>query len=245
MGVGEVLDTGFRLARQNYRLLATTTAWAVAPAFVVGAILDLVVRVPGIGSIAIVIGEWVATLALVFACAHLISPIGLFDELQPGPLYRSAGSRLLRTLVWGIVVGLISIPLLILFPLGIYVWTRWAVSWMSVVIEGDGPIQSLRRSWGLTRRAWWHTLGVIFVSGLIIGIASAVVSGIFGAIGAVLTLTGSAAIGGVFSIFGSSLATIFVTPFSIAISVVLYYELRARQEGFDLEAQARQQWQPS
>jgi hypothetical protein len=97
----------------------------------------------------------------------------------------------------------------------------------------------------LTRRAWWHTLGVFVVSGLIIGIASAVVSGIFGAIGTVLTLTGSAAVGGVFSIFGSSLATIFVTPFSVAISVVLYYELRARQEGFDLESRARQQWQAS
>jgi hypothetical protein len=245
MGVGEVLDNGFRLARQNYRLLATTTAYAVAPAFVIGAILDLVVRVPSIGSVAIVIGELLAWLALVFACSHLIAPTGLVGELQPGPLYRLARARVLRTIVWGVVVGVISIPLAILFPLGIYVWTRWSVSLMGVVIEGDGPIESLRRSWRLTRRAWWHTLGVFVVSGLIIGIASAVVSGIFGAIGAVLTLTGSAAVGGVFSIFGSSLATIFVTPFSVAISVVLYYELRARQEGFDLESRARQQWQAS
>jgi hypothetical protein len=152
---------------------------------------------------------------------------------------------MLATLLYTIVVVIIAIPLVILFPLGIYLGGRWAASWIAVILEGDGPIQSLRRSWNLTRRAWWHTFGVYFVSGLIIGIASAVVGGIFGAVGAVFAVTGSAAIGGVFTILGSSLATIFVTPFSVAISVVLYFELRARQEGFDLESRAREQWQGS
>ena len=32
MGIGEVLDAGFTLARRNFRSLATTTAWGGYPA---------------------------------------------------------------------------------------------------------------------------------------------------------------------------------------------------------------------
>ena len=39
--------------------------------------------------------------------------------------------------------------------------------------------------------------------------------------------------------------TVLFTPFSIAIYTVLYYELRARNEGFDLTQRAHQLLSPS
>ena len=38
--------------------------------------------------------------------------------------------------------------------------------------------------------------------------------------------------------FISALVSIITTPFSAAVAVVLYYELRARAEGFDLAQRA-------
>ncbi len=243
MGVGEVVDSGIRLARGNYRLLAVTTAWAVAPAFVIGAILDLTLNLPSVGTFALTIGSWLAGIAAVLACAHLIAPSGEVDEFQPGPLYRLARGRLWRSFLWSILVIILAIPLLILFPLGIFLGVRWTQSWTALIVEGQGPIQSLRTSWHLTRRAWWHTFGVLLVFGLIYILVLFVVSALFGAVGGLVVLAGSAAVGRVFVSLGSAVTSIFVEPFVVATQVVLYYELRARQEGFDLGSRARQQWQ--
>jgi hypothetical protein len=245
MGVGEVVDTGIRLARRNYRLLAMTTAYAVAPAFVLGAILNLVLGFTAPVTIVILIGEWWGGLATITACSHLIVPSGDLDELRPSRLYHLARGRMWRSFLWVLVVVALAIPLTILFPLGIYLGVRWAQSWCAVVIEGDGPIQSLRRSWKLTRRAWWHSLGALFVSGVIFGLANVVVGGLFGAIGALVLVTGSVALGGLVSSLGGVVSAIFVAPFSVATYVVLYYELRARDEGFDLESRAQSEWQPT
>src|SRR5438067_1561211 len=103
MGVGEVLDTGIRLARQNYRLLVTTTAWALVPAIVIGAVLDLLFPFPRIGSYVIILAEWISALAVAIACSHLIAPGGAFDELRPGQLYRAVPGRWVRTLGLAII----------------------------------------------------------------------------------------------------------------------------------------------
>jgi uncharacterized membrane protein YeaQ/YmgE (transglycosylase-associated protein family) len=80
----------------------------------------------------------------------------------------------------------------------------------------------MSRSWGLVSGSWWHTLGTIFVAGLLAG----VVSGIIGALGG-STLIGS-------WIFGA-IGQIITAPFVALVAVVLYVDLRARREGLSAD----------
>jgi hypothetical protein len=240
MGVGEVLDTGMTLARRNYRVLVLTTAWAVAPAYLVGALLALVSDLGAIDSVLLGIAEAFSSVALVIACAHLIEPTGQVHELEPGPLYRAALGRIGWIILWALLIGVLAIPLVILFPLGIFLFVRWSMSWNALIVERIGPIASLRRSWVLTSGSWWHTLGVLVVAAILYGIVAGAVGAIFGAIGAVIVVTGSGAVGTVIINLGNAVGSVFIVPFVTAIHVVLFYELRARREGFDLAARAQQ-----
>jgi len=233
MGVGGVLDTGVSLARRNYNVFVRTTAYAVVPAYVIGAVLALIFGSPGILSTVLGLGSALAGIALVIACAHEIAPTGQINELQPGPLYSVAWSRVGRAILY-IIVAIVLLFTWIIPPLGLWLWVRWSVSWEVLLIEGAGPIESFRRSWNLTRGSWWHTLGVIIVAAVLVGLVNIVVGAIFGVIGAVLVASGSDVLGAVVANLGNAIGTIFVVPFATAISVVLYYELRARSEGLDL-----------
>jgi hypothetical protein len=135
---------------------------------------------------------------------------------------------------------IVAIPLMIIFPLGIYMAVRWSMLFIPFVSERLGPIASMKRSWAITRNAWWHTAAVLFVTGLVMSILQ-------GAVGSVLAL-GGVMVGGLagagastfLSLLATSIASLLFTPFSVAIYTVLYYELRARNEGFDLTRRAHQ-----
>ncbi|MBI4492985.1 MAG: hypothetical protein HY690_09350 [Chloroflexi bacterium] len=245
MGIGEVLDTGFTLTRRNFRRLVVVGAWGLVPAYVVYEVARALFTVAAVGSslgsLLLTIGSSLAALALALACARLIEPTGEPTELEPLSLYHAASRRLGFLLLWTLLAIILAIPLLILLPLGIFLGVRWSVSWIALALEGIGPIASLRRSWSLTRAAWWHTFVVILAAGAIGSILGIVAAAVFGIVGGILSfVAGSPAILELFSTLGSAVVGVLLTPFEMAIFVVLYYELRARSEGFDLEQRARQ-----
>lgn len=250
-GVAEILDTGFNLARRHYRPLVVAAAWGIVPATVVQAMLvALMATAPEQGatlavllvlsSVVAVFGNVLASMAVTIGCARLIDSAGGPADLRSGGLYRAAFGRLPTFMVFAIVVAISTIPLLILFPLGVYVYGRWLVSWVALLVERTGPVASLGRSWTLTAGSWWHTMVIGLAAVLIIFVLNAVVTGIFQAMGGILGfISGSATIGAVLAGLGGAISGPLTEPFSAAILVVLYYELRARREGFDLEQRAR------
>lgn len=242
MGVGEVIDAGLKLTRQNYRRLAVTIAYAVVPAFVIGEILDLILHF-GISPVVTGIGQFVASIAVTIASADIISPGSGLGILEPGALYRLAGKRIWRLFLLTWLFGLLAIPLVVIFPLGIFCFIRWSVSSYALIIDGDGPIQCLRRSWALTKGAWWHTFGVLFVLGVVYVLILYLIVGLFAGIGVAVTALGATTLASFFITLGSAISGIFVTPFAATTGVALYYELRARRDGYDLESRALQEWQ--
>ena len=243
MGIGEVLDAGFSLARRNFRTLATITAWGAVPSYVAiniaGSLIESSrVSLVVLGVVLFVLGAVgfaLLTGAVVVACARLIQPAAEPDSLHPAELYSLAAVRLLPIFLLVLVWALAAVPLVIALPLGIFVFIRWSMAYVAVLVEGAGPLESLRRSWAMTHHAWWHTAVVVVAGSLITGILSGVLSGLVGVVAGVLLLTtGSQVLMGALTIAGQSVALIALEPFSAAIGVVLYYELRARSEGFDL-----------
>ncbi len=252
MSIGEVVDSGFTLARRNFRYLAGLGAWGIG----IGYLTDALLTVPtatfrsytGGATTNFVsgIGYGFAVMAVAYACARLIDPAGEPWRVTPGEAYRYALNRVPTMIGLILLIGLTFLPLFIVFPLGVYIWVRWINAGAAVLVERLGPIAALKRSWALTRKAWWHTLIVSTITGLAIGILQMVVGGVLGgAIMAasfmldapVLMALGSALVG--------TLLGIALTPFSTAVGIVLYFELRARAEGYDLERRMLQAVAPA
>lgn len=255
MGVGEIIDASFNLTRRHYKRLFLIGAWGLVPAGVVSAVQNALFAdqvpfapesltwvVPAILlGLAASFGTLLAYGAVTIACARIIEPTGAPNELDPGPLYRAALGRFWAQLGWVAILLALAVPLIILFPLGIYLYIRWVLSWGAILIEREGPISCLKRSWALTRRAWWHAFGVLLVAGIILMIVTLVVVGVLAALGAAAGfLVGNTALTQVLTSVAGTIGNLVIAPVSVAYYVVLYYELRARNEGFDLAQRARQ-----
>lgn len=294
MGIGEVLDTGFNLARRHYRWLLLITSWGAVPSYAVLAVtmailfatlspggglasilpfdpefpeapglsqtgrnpsipasLVLTVLAAMIALLVAVVGLTITSAAIMIGCGRIITPTGKPEEFTAGDVYGEAAGRFWGIFLLGLLyVGgfflLVILSLTIIgFPiaviLGTYLSVRWSVAWPVVVLEQAGPVASVRRSWRLTRGSWWHTGVILVVSWLIIAVLSSVVGGILGGGGGLLgALTGSQLAGSVLNVVGQAVGSVLVEIFSVAILVVLYYELRARTEGFDLQQRGLQ-----
>ena len=250
-GIGEVLDLGFNLARRNFRLLVGIALWGLVPGSVLSAVATVAGATgsePSAGVVVALIGTLIAALITILAeaaacvaCGRLIEGGASSDDLSATSLYGAAFERFRWLLLWGLIITIVGVPLVIIAPLGVFVGVRWSVSWTALLLEGRGPIESLRRSWGLTRGSWWHTAMVLLTTSLIIGAISWALLAVVGGVGVALgALVGSDVITALVSALVGIVSGVITTPFTAALAVVLYYELRARAEGFDLELRARQ-----
>lgn len=136
----------------------------------------------------------------------------------------------------GDVSGLLLVVLLIGgFIAAIYVAIRLAFGSTVLVIEGLRGTKALGRSWRLVKGKFWRVLGVFVVAGLVSFIVALVIStpleAVFSAIGPEAWPLAA---------LSEALATVVVVPFSTLITVLLYFDLRIRKEGFDLEVMAQE-----
>jgi hypothetical protein len=247
MGVTEVVDTGIRLARNHYPALLAVAAWGFVPIYVIVALLGVATPpglsgtriffalTAGLGSLISGLGSFLVYTALVAACAQLVetAPAPGSGAPSAGPMYRLAWARFGSLLVMGIVLLFASLSFVIP-PVGIFLMVRWSVAGIALVVESLGPLASLGRSWDLTRGAWWHTLGVVVVAAVLASVLGAAIGVVGGVAGAVLTMTGDAGAGRIVSALVNLIVSSLTTPLTTAILVVLYFELRARREGYDL-----------
>lgn len=167
---------------------------------------------------------------LVGGCAFgLAWAIGLRPGGEPSP-----------ALTFVALFGLIGLALLLgLAALLLYV--RLLLTTQAIVLEGRGSLDGLRRSWRLVGMSFWRSLGIVLLVYIFASLISTVVQ--------FPLLALAAASGFVFNNLGLSqglniLATyavlILILPLQFIIFTLLYYDLRMRKEGYDLELLAEQ-----
>ena len=119
----------------------------------------------------------------------------------------------------------------------IAVWlaVNWFCAAHAVVIEGKGPIAGLGRSWNLLRGSWWRIFGIGLVFVIVITVAAIVISIPIGIIGAIALAAGG---GGFVASLAGAAASILITPFAYIAGTLIYFDLRVRKEGFDLDVLA-------
>ena len=135
--------------------------------------------------------------------------------------------------------ALLMIGLLIVM---LYVMVRLQL-WMAVMFaENRSAPSSLGRIWDLMKGNWWRVTGIVFVSGIVIGILVWAASAVIGIVVGVIGFHGTApnllvrrvqlisAIGQV--------ARLLTMPLLTAVWLAIYQDLILRREGGDLVARA-------
>ena len=260
MGLGEILDGAFKLYRANFKPIALVTLAFSGPLSILAAVASRGVN-GGYGLIDIAsdpslaedagslggAGQIVIQLAtglllglsgsmVAGVVAKAVAATYLGSQLTAGQALRATARFfpalvVARVLVWltegvglfGCLVGALAVMAL------------WVVTAPAIVVEGLGPIRGMRRSAVLCSARYWPVLGIALLSGIIGFALSSVVSGVPSVIAALIGYRW----GFPFLAVGTVSAAVLVEPLTAIVATLVYFDLRIRQEGFDLQVMAR------
>jgi membrane-anchored glycerophosphoryl diester phosphodiesterase (GDPDase) len=137
------------------------------------------------------------------------------------------------------LLGVLLVPLFLCLPVALWIVVRWSVSVPALLAEGVGPVQSIRRSWQLTRGNWWRIFGILAVVVVIQAVMNSILAAVALPLAAVVPFV-SPLVRGSIAITVSTLGTAAITPVLYLCLVLLYFDLRIRKESFDLDQLAAQ-----
>jgi hypothetical protein len=157
------------------------------------------------------------------------------------PLLGLIGLAVAFFIVWVIaeIIGflLLVLPGLAVFCAVIYLVVRWSLTVAAMMAEDIGPIRGLGRSWNLVTGSWWRTLGIL----LIVGILQAIISyGLVILLGLIAAIFATGDFQAALVQIGGTLLSTLVSPITTIAVVLLYFDLRVRKEGLDLDQLAQQ-----
>jgi hypothetical protein len=254
-GIGEILDSAVSLYRARFTKLTLVAAAVVVPVQVLSALVLLsaqpdrfslnvtgtvtpqydtkslavqlaaviVVALVGVLSTALIVG--VSTRIVADAYIGRSSETRDAVKAVRPRVFALVGTSLLILLCDGI--GLAFCFVGVLFPL-----TLFAVALPVLILEGVGVSAALGRSIALTKAHAMHVLGLVLTAQLL----AAVVNGALAAgVNLLLRTGGSTAAVVVGQSIANTIAGILTTPFVATAIVVLYFDLRIRDEAFDVQ----------
>jgi hypothetical protein len=145
-----------------------------------------------------------------------------------------------------LLIGLVVFSGIVVLTIPVVIWllVRWGVSVPALLAEGLSPVDALGRSWGLVDGRWWRTVGIFCLVLLLTGVASAMVEFMAGFIIGLIPALGEDFRSGL-AVVAASLAGALVAPVTYIAITLMYYDLRVRREGFDLDQLAQQAQPPS
>jgi len=260
MGLGEILDGAFKLYRANFKPIALVALAISGPVSLVAAVavrgvnggrglIDLA-RDPSLGGeggsfgdttqiilqiastlIMMLVGPLVAGVV-----AKAVATTYLGGQLTAGEAVRLTWKCFPALLVARILVTLTEAVGLLGCGVGAaFVMGLWVVVAPAIVVEGLGPIAGMRRSLRLCTARYWPVLGTALLSGVITYMLSSVVGGVPGVLAAIIGYRWGFPLVAI----GNVATAVLVAPLTAIVATLVYFDLRIRQEGFDLQVMAR------
>lgn len=257
--VGEILDVAIKIYTRNARTLWKIVAIVVFPVYVLSGIVTLSTLPDEFldpqfgtqpGSFRNLENEiWTMVGAQLFlalvtmvtvtiatgACMKAISDIYVGATPETRSSLRFAARRV-HSLVWITFLTFFfgALAAVALIAPGVWLWFAWTVAPPVLLVEGLKGTKALGRSFQLVKGRWWPVFGAVVVGYLLSGIVSGAISAI--TLPLVLSDAGeSALLTTVVNTIVNTIAGVLVTPFNAALVAVVYFDLRVRKEGFDLE----------
>lgn len=187
-------------------------------------------------------GIFLATMgvALGLGCIFfvLILGVGGFASLGAGGANSNAGAI---AVVIGIIIGIILylVAFMLLFSPFFYLTARWVAATPGLVDQTWGPIEALEKSWALTKGQTWRCIGYVLLLGLLYGIVYVGLISVAFSSAALVYRTSTTASIAIYAAVNAILPVLW-QPLSTAAIVLLYYDLRVRQEGYDLNLRVQE-----
>lgn len=268
LGVGEVLDVALKLCVRHWKPLVTIALIVTIPVAVLTLPVILSAS-PDSGSPTddelTALGGAFAVLGVVYILLQLVVTASLLKAVTDGyvggrPSWGSSLSfafRRTHSLLWiallgflivlvpffvvGVAIGVLGglgavlvLPALILLT---WVFVRLLSTLPALLAEDARGTKALRRSWKLTGGHWWHTFGASLVAILFLFFVSLIVGNLLPT--AIAAPIGDQTVAAVTSTIFSVVSGAITTPFLAAVIAVIYFDLRVRNEGLDLELLAQ------
>ncbi|MBK5188338.1 MAG: hypothetical protein JJD97_08825 [Gemmatimonadaceae bacterium] len=255
----ELVDASFQLIRRYYPHLVTVSSIAMAPGLLLRILKRDELSSPQVMlahpmTLALVSGvTWLLLVAAGMVLTVAVSDSYLQGDVDIGRAFGVAIRKCIPVLAGEILryIGIFAITtiavmicavfvavhagvlLIVLVPLVVwlfgYLWLRTFAVTPAILLEGMGPVEANFRSWRLSKDCTAH----LFFSVSLAIVLSWVVNIIVSVLGATVLSQSTAAIIG-------AVAFIFIYPLFSAVWTLVYYDLRIRKEGFDLEIMSRE-----
>jgi len=265
LGLGEVLDDIFRIYRRHFGLLCAIGLLVSVPSlliqFTTGSVANLgflfnvfgnlgnpqssaaTLVAPGRPNLALLGLSYLVLLAVlpfsIGAVSRAAIDIALGNPVSVRSAFAGVAGRYWALLGQTLIVVVALVPLVLCFPVAIWIGVRWVVGVPALLAEGIGPLKGLGRSWTLTRGNWWRLFGTL----LLVYLLQAVISTALGALGLPLGFAIpfiSPVVRAAIVLTISTAASALTLPVVYLCIVLLYFDLRIRREHFDLDQLARQ-----
>jgi hypothetical protein len=266
MTVGDILDRGLKLLLARLPTFYLINLIVLAPIILYLLLLPVLVRSESTGLGAVLGGGLaVSVMALILqpigtaAILHVISQEFIDQRVGIGAAFGFALKRFGTLILVSILTGLmIGFGLILCIVPGIIFWSWYALVAQVVVVEGLGAEKSMKRSKELTAGFRGRVLGLLLLFIVITLIPAGAVQLLefvipstehvpidrpdagFGLRGLDYTEIFNYRNYAINTVVGQ-LVNILVQTFEAVCLTLLYFDLRIRKEGFDLELAARQQ----
>jgi hypothetical protein len=260
LSVGEILDAGIKVVVRHWKVLAICVVGLVGPMNVIQVLLrasidpnafetgsagttsdDAGPALAGLVGSGLLSG--LAFLVAFTACFKAVADAWLGAEPQVGRSLRFGGRRLgwvlLAWLVWTLALILAFIALIVPW---VYFIVAWCLTLPVLLFEGVGPLKAMGRSRDLVKGRWWPTLALLLVGYLLVAIIGGIIEQLLvGLAGASSSSVVPAAIA---TVIGATVSNAITTPYLAAVLTILYFDMRVRKEGFDLQLLTEDLGQP-
>ena len=246
MTTGVLLDRTFRLYTANFSLMLGIAAMAYVPFYLIVMILESHIET-ALNTQRSLLSVLLSYLVMLLLWSSIVVPVAngastfaiseryLGNNVTIGAaLYR--GLRHLIALSVAQITASIRIFFGFIFFVvpGILLALSYSLVVPTVLVEGQKGIASLRRSRDLIKGFRVKALCVLLV---LYAFQFVVTRGVYLVIGALFQTDRS--IGAVLASALSTLLSVVLTPLIIIAPILLYYDMRIRKEGFDLEMLSR------
>ncbi|HEX5163759.1 MAG TPA: hypothetical protein VFV93_00065 [Thermomicrobiales bacterium] len=256
LSAGDIVDEAIGLYRRNFRLFLSIGAVALVPAGVIQLILALLADEAGPSLLTISSALWwvlsvvvagvayilvFATMAIAASERWLERPMSVSDAYRR--MFNRIGALASLVLIYALTIAILTATI-IGFPVAIYLAVAWLLSIQILLVEGSGLRNALARSRRLVAGHWWRVIGIVVLLAIIQGIISAfftlpaTIFG-FGSLFSDPTGTDASPLVVALDAIGSTAGQIVAGPIAYCAYILLYYDLRVRKEGLDIELAAR------
>jgi hypothetical protein len=257
LNLGETLDASIKIVRSRWSVLATVMIVVALPIQLIDMlIIQSTTDVYQVGSSfatdtastkttyshegAYVAGQVVIQLLSVLgyllgtlACYRAIADAYLGRQTTAEESLRFAWSRFGAALWLTIllVAGLIAAFLALVLP-GIWLGVAWSVAIPVLLVEGTGGVAALKRSFELVQGRWWATFGRLAVAYILVMVITTVATLVL-LVPATQAIDDTSFAALLLEHVANFLVSLVTTPFLAAVTTLVYFDLRARKDGFD------------